>query len=59
MEHFFPQIYAQMYTHSNYWGDADVEPLLKLLGGYSQIIGIYISLSLLVLAPLAKGDGLN
>ena len=26
----FSQIYAQMYTHSNYWG------------GYSQIIGVYI-----------------
>ena len=35
IEHFFPKIYAQMYTHSNYWG----MPILKLLGGCSQIIG--------------------
>ena len=40
IEHFFPLIYAQMYTHSNYWGDADVdhsqtigEDTAKLLGG--------------------------
>ena len=31
IEHLFPQIYAQMYTHSNYWGDADLD--------HSQTIG--------------------
>ena len=31
IEDFYPQIYAQMYTHSNYWGDAVVD--------HSQTIG--------------------
>ena len=33
IEHFFPQIYAQLYTHLNYWGRCNY------WGGYSQIIG--------------------
>ena len=32
IENFFPQIYAQMYTHSNYWG-MQGWTILKLLGG--------------------------
>ena len=41
IEHFFPQIYAQLYTLSNYWEGCRSGPFsnLKLLGGYSQIIG--------------------
>ena len=42
-EHFFPQIYAQLYTLSNYWGDT-----AKLLGG------IYPLHPPWVLAPLIE-----
>ena len=37
----FSQIYAQLYTLSNYWEGCRSGPFsnLKLLGGYSQIIG--------------------
>ena len=33
IEHFFPQIYAQMYTHSNYWGGCRCRPFSKYWGG--------------------------
>ena len=42
-----------MYTHSNYWGDADVDHS-QTIGGYSQIIGGDISPHpILVSAPLS------
>ena len=37
-EHFFPQIYAQLYTLSNYWVGCRSEPFSNYEGGYSQII---------------------
>ena len=39
VEHFFPQIYAQLYTHSNYWGggDADVDHSQTIGGIYPPI----------------------
>ena len=39
IEHFFPQIYSQLYTHSNYWGRCRCGPFSNYWGGYSQIIG--------------------
>ena len=45
IEHFFPQIYAQLYTHSNYWGRCRCGPFSNYWGKYSQIIGgIYLPL---------------
>ena len=41
IEHFLPQIYAQMYTHSNYWGDADVYHSQTIGGIQPNIGGIY------------------
>ena len=38
-EHFFTQIYAQLYILSNYWGGCRSEPFSNYWGGYSQIIG--------------------
>ena len=49
---FLPQIYAQMYTHSNYWGGADVDHS-QTIGGGCQIIGGYIPPSPRVSASLS------
>ena len=59
IEHFFPQICAQMYTHSNYWGGCRCGPFSNYWGGYSQIIGGYIPPFPRVLAPLIVPIGVT
>ena len=43
IEHFFPKIFAQMYTYSNYWGGCRYGPFSNYWGEYCQIIGGDIS----------------
>ena len=38
-KHFFPQIYAQMYTHLNYWGDAYVDHSQTIGGDTAKLLG--------------------
>ena len=43
MEHFFsPNLHAQIYTHSNYWGDADVDHSQTIEGDTAKLLGGYI-----------------
>ena len=39
IEHFSPNIYAQMYAHSNYWGDADVDHSQTIGGDTAKLLG--------------------
>ena len=36
---FFSQIYAQLYIHSNYWGDADVDHSQTIGGETAKLLG--------------------
>ena len=56
IDHFFPHIYAQMYNHSNYWVDADVDHSQTIGGDTAKLLGGYIPHPPLVLAPLDKGS---
>ena len=39
---FFPQIFAQLYTHSNYWGGCRRGPFLNYWGNTAKLLGGYI-----------------
>ena len=39
IEHFFPQIYSQTYTHSNYWGDVDMDHSQTIGGDTAILLG--------------------
>ena len=48
---FSPNLHAQMYTNSNYWGDADVDHSQTIGGDTAKLLG---DISPLVSAPLAS-----
>ena len=53
---FSPNLHAQMYTHSNYWGDADVDHSQTIEWDTAKVLGGYIPPSPLISAPLISAQ---